>query len=112
MPSNPCKFFIGDSKTGLSYDEMRQHLVENYDTLVEPISTTKQTNIADKKAAKVEAEMESKIVKATKPDISIPLLTNEELVSSKDNPVANRVEQRNIEKNQKELQRLINCLWA
>lgn len=33
---SPCKFYIKGSDKALSYDEFRQHLAENYDTLVEP----------------------------------------------------------------------------
>jgi hypothetical protein len=112
MSLTPCKFYIGDSKKGLTYDEMRQYLLDNYDTLVAPSPSSKQRVVEERKAPnKAEQEMEKKLKQIPKPDVSVPVLSNKDLVDSKD-PIGNRAKLAEIQGRQKELQRLINCLWA
>jgi len=65
----PCKFYIKGSDKALSYDEFRQHLLENYDTLVEPKAEVKPSKLSEK--ANKARELASKYRKAAGGTLSI-----------------------------------------
>ncbi len=116
MSLKPCKFYIGDSKKALTYDEMRQHLIDNYADLVQGqgiAAVVEKKKSAAPKETKIEQKPESKetLKGLKKPDVSIASVSNSEIVNSAD-PIGNKKKLEDITRRQKELDRLINCLWA
>jgi len=103
---------VGASKTKNTPSGIKEAKVaEVIPDKVQKKTEVPDTNGVDKSEDALELEKEAKLKQVGKPDVSLNTLSNKELVDSKD-PIANKSANENIRKRQRELERLINCLWT
>ena len=118
MAANPCIYTLKNGKE-LNYDQMRKHLVDNYDSLIKPIKIKEEQVAKEQLATKevVEPNKPLKIPKEVKENIKKVVIENTELPSKL---TAKDIASLGVDKGkeykissgeEKIFKKLIDCIW-